>query len=238
MGETAEQVVKRLTSADKEAGQRQLAIVDAAGRVASYTGTDCLQWCGAKSGKHYTCQGNILASSRVVEAMGAAFEASKGELAERIMAALEAGEKAGGDSRGKQSAAILVVRKGGGWNGMSDRYIDLRVDDHKTPIVELKRILGIALEQAQSAKAYRFYSAKQYEKAEEILAEASRKYPKNAGIRYDLACVQALRGKTKEALQSLETALKLDGSLRKLARSDKDLDSLRWEPAFRKLVGN
>jgi uncharacterized Ntn-hydrolase superfamily protein len=141
-GKSAKEVVKELTDADKEKEVRQLGIVDAKGNPASYTGGKCNPWAGEKAGKHYTCQGNLLAGEAVVTDMAKAFEEAKGPLAWRLMAALKAAEKAGGDKRGKQSAAILVVRDKGGYGGMNDRYIDLRVDDHEDPIPELARILG------------------------------------------------------------------------------------------------
>ena len=144
-GKSAEEVVKTLTDADQGRAYRQLGIVDAKGNVANFTGKSCNAWAGAKSGKHYTCQGNLLTGEKVVEEMAKAFEAAEGPLAWRLMAALEAGEKAGGDKRGKQSAAILVVREGWGPNRKGDRYLDFRVDDHKEPVTELSRILGLRL---------------------------------------------------------------------------------------------
>ena len=102
-------------------------------------------WFGAQAGKHYTCQGNLLAGAKVVADMARAFEETRGPLAWRLMAALEAGEKAGGDRRGKQSAALLVVRDRWGPNGLGDRYLDFRVDDHKAPVEELARILALRL---------------------------------------------------------------------------------------------
>ncbi len=141
-GKSAEEVVKLLTDDDKQQDVRQVGIVDAAGNAATFTGKKCLAWAGGKTGKHYACQGNILASEQVVDAMAAAFEEAKGPLAWRILAALEAGDKAGGDRRGKQSAAVLVVRDKGGYGGLNDRFVDLRVDDHTDPIPELARILA------------------------------------------------------------------------------------------------
>jgi uncharacterized Ntn-hydrolase superfamily protein len=104
-----------------------------------------MAWAGGKTGKHYACQGNILAGEAVVDDMAKAFEGSSGPLAWRLLTALEAAEKAGGDKRGKQSAAILVVREKGGYSGFNDRMIDFRVDDHETPVQELARILAIRL---------------------------------------------------------------------------------------------
>jgi uncharacterized Ntn-hydrolase superfamily protein len=142
-GKSAAEVIKMLTDADGGKASRQLGIVDAKGEAANFSGASCFGWFGAKSGKNYTCQGNLLAGEKVVNDMAEAFEKATGPLAWRLMAALEAGEKAGGDKRGKQSAAILVVREKGGPNGFGDRAIDLRVDDHKEPIPELARILAL-----------------------------------------------------------------------------------------------
>ncbi|HEV3205229.1 MAG TPA: DUF1028 domain-containing protein [Gemmataceae bacterium] len=141
-GKTPEQVLEKLTGEDPGKDLRQVGIVDARGNGAHFTGPKCQAWAGGKSGKHYTCQGNILAGEEVVNEMAKAFEETTGPLAWRMMAALEAGEKAGGDKRGKQSAGILVVRDKGGPNGLNDRMIDLRVDDHENPVQELARILG------------------------------------------------------------------------------------------------
>jgi uncharacterized Ntn-hydrolase superfamily protein len=144
-GKSAADVLKMLTEADPGRDSRQVGVVDAKGEVANYTGKKCNPWAGGKSGKHYTCQGNLLAGEAVVGAMAKTFEETKGSLARRLMAALEAGEKAGGDKRGKQSAAILVVRERGGAGGFNDRTIDFRVDDHKEPVQELARILALRI---------------------------------------------------------------------------------------------
>jgi len=141
-GKTPEQTIEKLTGEDNNKEFRQVGMVDAMGNVANYTGSKCQDWAGGKSGKHYTCQGIILAGEAVVNEMAKAFEEARGPLAWRMMAALEAGEKAGGDKRGKQSAGILVVRDKGGPNGYGDRMIDLRVDDHENPVGELARILA------------------------------------------------------------------------------------------------
>ena len=138
-GKSAEDVVKILIEADKGRELRQLGIVDAKGNVAHFSGKLCGTWAGAKTGKHFVCLGNILTGEEVVTAMAKAYEDSTGPFPWRLMAALEAGEKAGGDKRGKQAAAILVVRGNAGPNGFGDRYVDLRVDDHETPIQELAR---------------------------------------------------------------------------------------------------
>jgi uncharacterized Ntn-hydrolase superfamily protein len=142
-GKTAEEVIKTLTDADEGRVFRQVGIIDASGEVATFTGKGCNAWAGSKTGKHYAVQGNILTGKDVVDEMAKAYEEAKGPFAWKLMAALEAGEKAGGDKRGKQSAAILVVKEGRGPNGIGDRYLDFRVDDHEKPIQELARILAL-----------------------------------------------------------------------------------------------
>jgi uncharacterized Ntn-hydrolase superfamily protein len=140
-GLSAEEVVVRLTEADEGRADRQLGVVDAQGRAATYTGEGCLDWAGGIVGDGYAAQGNILVSEETVTALGRAFEETAGRsLAERLLEALAAAQAAGGDRRGQQSAALLVVRKDGGYMGTTDAVADLRVDDHPTPIDELRRI--------------------------------------------------------------------------------------------------
>jgi uncharacterized Ntn-hydrolase superfamily protein len=132
---------------------RQLGVVDASGQPATYTGSECLPWAGGKAGSNYAVQGNLLAGPQVIEAMAATFEAAPGDLATRLVYALAAGQAAGGDARGRQSAAVLVVRKDAGYLGLTDRHIDLHVEDHPTPIRELKRLLDIRHAQLAAVKS-------------------------------------------------------------------------------------
>ena len=136
-------VLQRLVKSDKEAAQRQAGVVDARGRSASYTGKECFPWAGHLVGRNYACQGNLLAGADVVKEMRLAFEGTKGDLPVRLLAALSAGQQAGGDKRGQQSAALLIVRHRGGYGGFNDRWIDIRVDDHPEPIEELIRVFNI-----------------------------------------------------------------------------------------------
>ncbi|MFQ5946055.1 MAG: DUF1028 domain-containing protein [Anaerolineae bacterium] len=142
-GLSAEEVVDRLVSPDDDRGQRQLGVIDAKGGAAAFTGEECLDWAGHVTGDGYTCQGNILAGEAVVADMASVYEESGGDLADRLLRALEAGQAAGGDSRGKESASLLVVKEGGSYGGWLDRMVDLRVDDHPDPIPELARILDL-----------------------------------------------------------------------------------------------
>jgi len=146
-GKSARETVETLTSADGNKQRRQLGIVDAKGNSASFTGSGCHPWAGHIEKPNFCAQGNILTGKEVVDAMASSFEQlqkqAKGGLCDWLANALMAGQNAGGDSRGRQSAALLVVRKKGGYGGGNDRFIDLRVDDHKTPIVELRRLLRL-----------------------------------------------------------------------------------------------
>jgi uncharacterized Ntn-hydrolase superfamily protein len=139
-GKTAEETVGALISADDEREHRQVGVVDARGRAATFTGSECFEWAGGVTGESYAAQGNILVGQETVEAMAKTFESAGDDLAGRLLTALDAGQAAGGDSRGKQSAALLVVREGGGYGGNNDRSLDLRVDDHPEPIKELIRL--------------------------------------------------------------------------------------------------
>ena len=142
-GLSAEAALDQLVAADDGRDHRQLGIVDRNGLAAAYTGSACLDWAGHETGEGFACQGNILDGPEVVRAMAERFRQSRGELAERLVAALEAAQSAGGDRRGRQSAALYVARAGGSYGGLLDRYIDLRVDDHPDPIIELGRILAL-----------------------------------------------------------------------------------------------
>ncbi len=139
-GFSPKEVIEKLTADDSSAPRRQVGIVDAAGRPATFTGRKCNVWAGGRTGKNYTVQGNILTGPEVVDAMAEAFEKAEGELGARLITALEAGQAAGGDRRGRQSAALFVVREGWGYGGFNDRYRDIRVDDNPEPIKELGRI--------------------------------------------------------------------------------------------------
>ena len=146
-GLSAQEVLDKLRAEDQFPGKegRQVAIIDHNGSIAAYTGPSAPSWAGGRQGKTWAAQGNILVGPQVVEAMGHAFESTDGELAEKLFAALKAGDDAGGDSRGKQSASLLVVRKGGGRNTNNDRYLYLNVDDNPQPLLELRRLLNINL---------------------------------------------------------------------------------------------
>jgi uncharacterized Ntn-hydrolase superfamily protein len=142
-GKSAQETLDALLAADDRPEHRQAGFIDTEGRAAAHTGGECLDWAGHKTGRFYTCQGNLLTGPETINAMSEAFISARGSLASRLMAALTAGDSVGGDRRGKQSAALLVVRPGGGYGGDNDRYIDLRVDDDPEPVKKLRRLLGV-----------------------------------------------------------------------------------------------
>lgn len=146
-GHSSSNTLSRLVEADPFASRRQVGLIDAKGIPASFTGADCMAWAGQTQGTNFCVQGNILAGEAVIKEMAKAFEqarrANKGELADWMIAALVAGQAAGGDIRGQQSAAVLVVKAGAGYGGYNDRFVDIRIDDHPKPIDELARLMQL-----------------------------------------------------------------------------------------------
>ncbi len=241
LGMTAQQVLDALVANDPGRSRRQVGVVDVLGNAATYTGPECLQWAGGVMGKDkngwpYAAQGNILAGPEVVQAMARTFESSEGELADKLVAALAAGQAAGGDARGQQSAALLVVRPKGGYAGFNDRYIDLHVEDSPRPIDELQRLLTVQHAISLLNSAGRHYRAQELDLAIADARKATQLAPANADTWYDLASYLALAGKKPEALAALAKAFELNPRHKRTARSDKDLDSLRGDPEFEKLL--
>jgi uncharacterized Ntn-hydrolase superfamily protein len=143
-GLSADEVVRRLTAADDGRDHRQLGVVDSGGRSATYTGSECMEWAGGRTGPCYAAQGNILVSAETVDAIAETFErTARDSLAERLLDCLDAAQAAGGDRRGQQAAALLVVERDAGYASLSDAVVDLRVDDHERPLEELRRIYGL-----------------------------------------------------------------------------------------------
>lgn len=142
-GASAQEALDRLIGEDDGRAQRQAGMVDARGGTATFTGPECLAWAGGRAGEGYAAQGNILVGPEVIDAMAGTFEHSSDPLPERLLTALYAGDRAGGDRRGRQSAALLVVKAGAGYAGFNDRWIDYRVDDHEDPVPRLAELLEI-----------------------------------------------------------------------------------------------
>ena len=183
------------------------------GNIATYTGPNAPKWAGDRQGKTWTAQGNILVGPQVPEAMGKAFEATDGELAEKLFAALQAGDNAGGDSRGKQSASMLVVRKGGGRNINNDRYIYINVDDNPQPIPELRRLLDLNLGLLYSEKVGRLRSAGKSREARDAAARVTHYMP-TANSFFTLGVMDYGLADKEAALSDFRKAIELDGSIR------------------------
>lgn len=221
-GKPAPEVLRALLAADSGSAHRQLGIVDSRGRSANFTGKLCSDWAGGVTGPGYAIQGNILAGEAVVKGMERAYLETKGELAERLLAALVAGQAAGGDKRGMESAAIVVVRPSDAYPEYRTRYVDLRVEDHKDPINELIRVYRL-LEAQRLAEAHMRY-AESYEKAgkkelaalerervAESLAHALARRDADASTLNGLAWTCATNGvHLTEALQAAERAAALE----------------------------
>jgi uncharacterized Ntn-hydrolase superfamily protein len=236
-GLSAKEVLKKLQDVDTFPGKdgRQVAIIDRNGGIAVYTGPTANYWAGDKQGKNYSVQGNILTGPEVVDAMASAFEKATGTLAERLVAALEAGQEAGGDSRGRQSAAVLVVQKGAGRNINNDVAVRLHVDDNPQPIEELQRLLNIQL--AMGAMQTSRASAREGKSAE-ALAEAERAtklWPRSPDTFLNLGLLRYDAGDKAGALEALLEAKslnpkfkgQLDGTLKFTGHAPLDEDFVK-----------
>jgi uncharacterized Ntn-hydrolase superfamily protein len=237
-GLAPEEAIAAALGADDARETRQLGAVTADGRSASHTGTECLSWAGHRTGEGYAVQGNILAGEAVVTEMERAFLETTGSLAERMVSALEAGQAAGGDSRGQQSSAIVVERVGAASESREglDRVCELRVEDHAEPITELRRLLGIHLVWDALRRATAFHEPGRYAEGAAVLSEALALRGEDAVLLYDLACFESLAGEIAPALQHARRSLELDPGLRAGMAADPDFVALAGDPQFQALV--
>jgi uncharacterized Ntn-hydrolase superfamily protein len=233
-----EEAIAAALGADKGRETRQLGVVAADGRAASHTGSECLTWAGHRIGEGYTVQGNILAGEAVVTEIERAYLETNGSLAERLVAGLEAGQAAGGDSRGQQSAAVVVERLGAAseFRDGLDRVCDLRVDDHAEPIAELRRLLGIHIVWEALRRASVHHAPGRYAEGVAILSDALQRMGEDAVLLYDLACLECLSGQTEPALAHVRRSLELDPGLRAGIAADSDFAALREDEQFQALV--
>jgi uncharacterized Ntn-hydrolase superfamily protein len=192
---------------------RQVAIIDGKGNIAVYTGPKATPWAGDRQGKNWTVQGNNLAGPQVLEAMGKAFESAQGELAEKLFAALKAADDNGGDSRGKQSASILVVRKSGGRNIKNDRYVYVNVDDNPAPIQELRRLLDKNLGLLYTEKVGPLLLAHKKREARDAAARGAHYMP-TANAYYNLGVMDYRLGDKSAALGDFRQAFRLEPAIR------------------------
>ncbi len=215
-GLTAKQVIDKLLADDTFPGKdgRQMAVIDRKGNVAAYTGPAAPNWAGDRQGKTWSAQGNILVGAQVPDAMGKAFEATEGDLAEKLYAALKAGDDAGGDSRGKQSASMLVVGKGRGRNINNDRLIYINVDDSPAPIPELRRLLGINLGYLYQQWGNELRTAGKRKEARDAAAKVVRYMP-SANAQFSLGVMDYDLGDKPAALADFKKALAMDPNLKR-----------------------
>jgi uncharacterized Ntn-hydrolase superfamily protein len=236
-GELPDQVLAALLQGDSLRERRQVGMVDPHGRAVTYTGTGCMAWAGGKTGRGYAVQGNILTGPEVVEAMARSFESSQGYLGDRMLAALEAGDAAGGDSRGRESAAIYLAAAGQGYGGYNDVLCDLRVDDHVSPLVELRRVYNLWRPGVLINEGYKLVEEGKFQEAIARGEEAARLDPDSGQPFYHLACYYSRAGDPDKAMHYLEWAVKLDPKLAKSAATDTDLTPLHPRSDYRKLIG-
>jgi uncharacterized Ntn-hydrolase superfamily protein len=228
-GKAADDVIEQLVNPDPLRSERQVGVVDQRGHAASYTGEECLPWAGGRTGDNYAVQGNLLAGPQVVNAMATAFETAPGDFATRLVYALAAGQAAGGDARGRQSAALLVVRKEGGYLGLTDRHVDLHVEDHPTPIRELARLLEIR--QSQLARTHATELLQQaedgeedqradlYKEAQAQMEHALELYPEDDYGWWVLARIRLLQGERDAAAAAAQRGLIENPAWRRLPAS-------------------
>lgn len=236
-GLTVNEVIEKLTSQDEGSDYRQLGIVDAKGNAAAFTGEKCLKWAGSKIGNNYAAQGNILAGEEVVSNMGERFESTQEDLAGKLIAALEGGQEAGGDSRGKQSASLLVVRKDGGRAGYGDRYIDIRVEDHPTPIKELRRLLNLFRVYYINDVSEEQFTAGDLERALVTAKKAISLNPKIDDAHITSALILLRLNRKEDAVNALKEALRLNPNLKHLIKQLPDVGLMeRDEELFTKLL--
>jgi len=211
-GKTAEEALAGLLKADKFEAVRQVAMVDKEGRVAAHTGKSCIPEAGHFIGNGFTCQANLMLKNTVWNAMAKAFEGTKGELVDRLMAALEAAEGEGGDIRGKQSAAIIVVKgkSSGAW--WRDRVYDLRVEDNPAPLVELKRLIRLNKAYNFMNKGDELLTENKVEEAMKSYTQAMDMYPDNAEMVFWPAVTLASTGKVQESLPLFKKVFAMDNN--------------------------
>ena len=237
LGLSPDEVVAHLTGADPGRDRRQLAVIDARGRVRAYTGSGTSAWAGHIEGENFSAQGNILAGEAVVQAMAEAFESATGPLALRLMDALDAGEAAGGDARGKQAGGVLVVKPIGDSGRTTDRWVDVRVDDHAEPFRELRRLVNMSVSRIHSRDARELAAEGRFDEAIAAQQEAIAIVPGEDQLIYGLARLYARAGDAAGAVATLEEAVAIDARWRGLAASQADFDNIRGNAEFQRLIG-
>jgi len=237
-GMPPQQALELMLRSDEGRDTRQVAILDASGRTAAWTGSGALDWKGHQCGRDFCAQGNILTGPEVVQAIVKAFEGSTGPLAERMVAALDAGQTAGGDARGTQAAALVVAKPLGGSAGFGDRVIDLRVDDHRAPLTELRRLLNMFRSRELVAIANARLMEKNISAAAEAALVAREKSPENDEAWVVFAATELGAGRKSGALDALRRAVDLNPANKRQLPRNRHFESLFSDPDFKKMIGS
>jgi uncharacterized Ntn-hydrolase superfamily protein len=235
-GMAPQQALEVMLGGDERRENRQVAILDAQGRTAAWTGKLPQDWKGHRCATDYCVQGNILVGPEVIEAMARAFEASKGPLAERLMGALDAGQEAGGDARGRQSAALVVAKPLAGAAGFGDRPVDFRVDDHRLPLVELRRLLNMLRSNQLATDAAARLREGNVSAATNGAIAATEKSPENDNAWVTLASVHVRAGRKADALAAIQKAVELNDSNRRRIAQNAAFTDVVGDPEFQRIV--
>lgn len=236
-GMTPQDALEFMLRADEGRDRRQVVILDAQGRSAGWSGPATSDWKGHRCGANYCAQGNILAGPQVVDAMAKSFESSSGPLAERLMAALDAAQGAGGDARGMQSGALMVTLPLGGSGGFSDRVLDIRVDDHRTPLVELRRLLNLWRSGQVLSQANRQLQSGDISSAVATAQKAVDMAPESDNAWIALAHMRLRAGQLPATFEALRRAVELNPTARQTLQRNQNFESVHNTPEFRKIVG-
>lgn len=237
-GMSPQQALDQMLRGDEGRESRQVAILDIGGRTAAYTGTGAAEWKGHRCGINYCAQGNILVGPDVVQSLATTFESSTtGSLAERLLAAMDAGQRAGGDQRGTQSAAIVIAKPLAGAAGFSDRVIDLRVDDSRAPLTELRRLLNMFQARALVGDANARLRANDLTAASAAALAAREKSPEYDEAWVAWAATELRAGRKSTALDGVKKAIELNPANARQLPTNRAFESLWTDPEFRRLTG-
>ena len=237
-GMSPQQALDMMLRSDKERNRRQVAILDILGRTAAWTSPDINDWKGHKCGMNYCAQGNTLTGPEVVAAMSDSFESTSGPLVERLLDALDAAQAAGGDKRGMQSASLMVLKPLSGAGGYSDRLLDLRVDEHKQPLRELRRVLAAFLARESIRGVRPKINEGKLKEALDLAIRTRDLFPEGDSAWIAIANVQLRLGNRTEALRALEHAISLNPANKVQLLSNEDFVSLYDDPDFKNMVRN
>ena len=235
-GMSPQQALGMMIRGDEGRDSRQVAILDATGRTAAWTGTGASEWKGHSCGTNYCAQGNILVGQAVVDGLARTFESSTGSLAERLLAAMDAGQAAGGDQRGTQSAALVIAKPLAGAAGFGDRVVDLRVDDSRAPLVELRRLLNMFRARALTSEVYARLRERALDAASAAAVAARDKSPEYDEAWVAWAASELAAGRTQPALDGVKKAIELNpANARQLSRN-RNFEALWQNPEFQKMT--